>query len=744
MSHRLADANYTIHRLTQDNERYRNDVNLAIQLLQCKPSNFVGQKYDALPAEVQAKVRTYIAHKRCSKDSPPPNMKSIIVPISTFPPTAMVYNVSKPGIEKNSDEDDIEEAKPPVDIVSAAIMAKVLEDREKERIFAKHCDTCTCHKSILLVDAECQTVNNSDTSECTLRHVQTEENHSDYINKVNKSLQTRSSQNSNANLNFQKYVQDGIDNGNIHFHNNSDCTKYSNSMQYLYNIKDSKLSMKGSRSLIDSKDDNKKESIQDNMGTHSVIQSELASSEKQTSLRSNKNINTSTTSMNSISSFSAVAINGDKSKQMRTNKKSDVRIDIKSNASNWIKYEKESSSCPNTTSDNTKKYFSNKEQTQIDIINDRLWKNEWTKGKLETDSKDKRKDKISDTSIDIINDRDWKNNRAWTEPQNPAHLTLIEVKNIDNVMTHNDCRQIEVATSPSFSSDSVVISTSDPPSSSSDIIQPSTGVQSINLASNQKSNSNNRPLGSRPCLVRVTPGSKNILLDNAGHCKTMLFTSGNGKPNTALVHVKKTAVTGSERSPSITSEEHSPVLLQDSNQLQRVAEWVQSSACIENSVQSNCNELQINDNNLNKEDTCLFAYTNETTSDHKSLQLNNNQCLDKIEQEELDKKLSSNKQLDIVENAMDDKEADLITFDVPNEDEKLQSSVNDKNSIDSNYEVKITREMEETYLKLAASLDPVTLSLPETSNTDITIAKYRTSYKRLHGQRSHEKLGSMT
>lgn len=66
------------------------------------------------------------------------------------------------------------------------------------------------------------------------------------------------------------------------------------------------------------------------------------------------------------------------------------------------------------------------------------------------------------------------------------------------------------------------------------------------------------------------------------------------------------------------------------------------------------------------------------------------------------------------------------------------------NSIDSNYEVKITREMEETYLKLAASLDPVTLSLPETSNTDITIAKYRTSYKRLHGQRSHEKLGSMT
>ncbi|KAK2583767.1 hypothetical protein KPH14_009677 [Odynerus spinipes] len=747
LSHRLADANYTIHRLTQDNERYRNDVNLAIQLLQCKPSNFVGQKYDALPAEVQAQVRTYIAHKRCSKDSPPPNMKSIIVPISTFPPTAMVYNVSKPGVEKHSDEDDIEEAKPPVDIVSAAIMAKVLEDREKERIFAKHCDTCTCHKSILLVDAECQTVNNSDAcNECTLRHVQTEEKHSEYINKVNKSLQTRSNQNSNANSIFQKHSQDAIDNGKINFHNNSDCTKYSNSTQYLYNIKDNKLAIKDNRSLLDSKDDNKKDSIrQDNMGMRSVIQSEVASSDKQASLRSNRNINTSTTSKTNTPPFSAITINGDKSKQIRINKKSDLRIDVKSNASNWTKYEKESSPCSHTISENTAKYFSNKEQTQIDIINDRLWKNEWIKIKSEMDTKEKNKDKISDTGIDIINDRDWKNNRAWTEPQNPAHLTLIEVKNIDNVMTHNDCRQTEIATSPSFSSDSIVISTSDPPSSSSDILRPTTGVQSIHPVNNQKSNSNNRPLGSRPCLVRVTPGSKNILLDNAGHCKTMLFTSGNSKPNTALVHVKKSAVTGSERSPSITNEEHSPVLLQDSNQLQRVAEWVQSSACIENSVKNNFNALKINDNS-SKEETCLFTYTNETSSNRKSFQLNNNQN----EQEEYNKKIDSNKQIDSlfsaidVDNSTDEKEKDLITFDIPNEDEKSHSSITDKNSMDNNYEVKITREMEETYLKLAASLDPVTLSLSDANNTDITIEKYRKSYKRLHGQRSHDKVGSMT
>lgn len=31
-----------------------------------------------------------------------------------------------------------------VDIVSASIMAKVLEEREKERAQAKHCESCTC------------------------------------------------------------------------------------------------------------------------------------------------------------------------------------------------------------------------------------------------------------------------------------------------------------------------------------------------------------------------------------------------------------------------------------------------------------------------------------------------------------------------------------------------------------------------------------------------------------------------
>jgi hypothetical protein len=33
-------------------ERYRNDVNLAIQLLQCKPANFVSHKFDLVNINV--------------------------------------------------------------------------------------------------------------------------------------------------------------------------------------------------------------------------------------------------------------------------------------------------------------------------------------------------------------------------------------------------------------------------------------------------------------------------------------------------------------------------------------------------------------------------------------------------------------------------------------------------------------------------------------------------------------------
>ncbi|KAK3922490.1 Tight junction-associated protein 1 [Frankliniella fusca] len=162
LTQRLVDARFNVNRYQEENERYRNDLNLAIQFLQCKPANFVSQKFEQLPTELQQKVRTYMTSKRRPSESgcPPAKVerRTIKVPIPTFPPTAMVYSVNKAPSEKDmSDEErEVGEGKPPVDIVSAAILAKILEERERERHLIKHCSSCSC-SSLLKVDANTQT-----------------------------------------------------------------------------------------------------------------------------------------------------------------------------------------------------------------------------------------------------------------------------------------------------------------------------------------------------------------------------------------------------------------------------------------------------------------------------------------------------------------------------------------------------------------------------------------------------------
>lgn len=100
---------------------------------------------------MQAKVSSYVASRRKPVEDKKPisEVKSIKVPIPTFPPTAMVYSIPKnPSPEKDTNStNDLE--KPQIDVVSAAIMAKILEERERERSCMKHCDTCTCSKTII-------------------------------------------------------------------------------------------------------------------------------------------------------------------------------------------------------------------------------------------------------------------------------------------------------------------------------------------------------------------------------------------------------------------------------------------------------------------------------------------------------------------------------------------------------------------------------------------------------------------
>jgi len=142
-------------------ERNRNDINLAIQLLQCKPSNFVSHKFESLPTDLQNKVKMYISDKKktytegSSGGAARPEMKTIKVPIPTFPPTAMYYSVNKSDDDNNEDESGKS-----VDIVSAAIVAKILEEREKERRNIKHCISCVCPARRTALD------NSTQTQEC--------------------------------------------------------------------------------------------------------------------------------------------------------------------------------------------------------------------------------------------------------------------------------------------------------------------------------------------------------------------------------------------------------------------------------------------------------------------------------------------------------------------------------------------------------------------------------------------------
>ncbi|KAG6450207.1 hypothetical protein O3G_MSEX006448 [Manduca sexta] len=120
LSVRLAESKHNYSMLQKENERYKNDMNLAIQLLQCKPDNFVSQKLDNLPVDTQARVSQYVM----SKTSKP----------------------SSSAQSKNGNDIDTFDASEYEFNISASLMTKILEDSIQDTV-TKHCDTCTCNKS---------------------------------------------------------------------------------------------------------------------------------------------------------------------------------------------------------------------------------------------------------------------------------------------------------------------------------------------------------------------------------------------------------------------------------------------------------------------------------------------------------------------------------------------------------------------------------------------------------------------
>lgn len=147
----LVAARTELNRHRDLSERYRSDLHLAIQLLQCKPSTFISRRLETLPVDLQQKVKSCLNSHQKDQQQRKPDFKMIKVPISTFPPTAMVYAVDKAREAEQPEQETAEDER-----ISAAILARVLQEREQERSAG-----CSCGGAgplgPRLVDVSCQT-----------------------------------------------------------------------------------------------------------------------------------------------------------------------------------------------------------------------------------------------------------------------------------------------------------------------------------------------------------------------------------------------------------------------------------------------------------------------------------------------------------------------------------------------------------------------------------------------------------
>lgn len=152
MTSKLIDAKSLICDLEDENERYRDDCNLAVQLLQCKPSNFVGQKLTALPLPLQERVKNQMTGEQMMNldNDTAPQTKLIHVPMQTFPPTAMVYSVPKHSNDISNDAGLDQN-------VPTSLIAKVLAHPESKRKPVRRFFCAKCREDLLFANKETQT-----------------------------------------------------------------------------------------------------------------------------------------------------------------------------------------------------------------------------------------------------------------------------------------------------------------------------------------------------------------------------------------------------------------------------------------------------------------------------------------------------------------------------------------------------------------------------------------------------------
>uniref|UniRef100_A0A8C6Z9J4 Tight junction associated protein 1 n=1 Tax=Nothoprocta perdicaria TaxID=30464 RepID=A0A8C6Z9J4_NOTPE len=95
LTNKLLDAKTTINKLEELNERYRQDCNLAVQLLKCNKSHFRNHKFADLPYELQDMVNK---HLHSSQESAGPGQEAAhtLAPSDVVPTSVIARVLEKP------------------------------------------------------------------------------------------------------------------------------------------------------------------------------------------------------------------------------------------------------------------------------------------------------------------------------------------------------------------------------------------------------------------------------------------------------------------------------------------------------------------------------------------------------------------------------------------------------------------------------------------------------------------------
>ncbi|XP_067682382.1 tight junction-associated protein 1-like [Haliotis asinina] len=151
LTSKLVDGKVTICELEEENERYRNDCNLAVQLLHCRPSNFVAHKLNSLPMDLQDRVKKHMTREQIlNMENSVKESKLIRVPMQTFPPCAMVYSVNNTDAESNMGNVS------PTETVPMSLIAKVLTQPEPRRKPQRTYICLKCKRDVVLIDKQVQ------------------------------------------------------------------------------------------------------------------------------------------------------------------------------------------------------------------------------------------------------------------------------------------------------------------------------------------------------------------------------------------------------------------------------------------------------------------------------------------------------------------------------------------------------------------------------------------------------------